>query len=749
MSDKKGLIQCPKCDLFSEKLSFCSYCEHCGQFNRGRWKDSMKNEHLGFSAAVLFSFFSAVILLVVNNFFDLIDKIEYFLTGYVPENSIENYAWLTLLVCALISGYLISLIADVINLRNWEPAKTPRRARRARNKWRTNKKAVLLNILTNTKNPQIKISTLPYFKEDEALLRKLFREQTSTALRKQILKLLSSDKKLVKSVILSDNNQKLRKESLEFLNESELLDIIEHDHPAEIEEAILTKLSLGRDKIVELLQKNLSESSKLELVSQIEDMDTLTDLKEIIQEPSIQTALDTRIVELRDSYIKALWKNTNKHEISAAEILTMIKKERLRAVQKGIIARVNDKDILNEISLSDIDPILKKNAEDRIVKLNEGDKKTEERRIAKEEEERKRATQKALEKKEAAERFASLKIPGVVVYTPNYTSMKQTEAVTAIMMFALQSGNPHLMLDSVPKFTMCLFGELSGETIVEAAYKRAVEREGWRPITPQIQFAFKEGVAQYAIAFPSAADVYGPNITQEPSAADKFSNADAESVKDLLANLGESAKKSGATGIWSWTDSRSGEEKYVVFHSTSESNEFEFEAPDYVSNKVQFWERGSFSVAGRTFVDGPDWAAKDQKKLDAERGGELEKQLFEAIDSEDVESVKTLLKKGASPNAKGGTWSDPALLAAGKKNNPAMVEALLNAGADPSGAANSGWPILAELISGTRDFLVIKALVEAGSDVNIKAPTGVSSLDIAKARDSQDVITLLKNHGAR
>ncbi len=749
MSDKDDLIQCPKCDIFSEKLSFCGYCEHCGQFNRGRWKDRMKNEHLGLSAAVLFSFFCAVILLFINNFFDLIDKIEPILTGYVPEDSIENYAWLTLLVCALIAGCLISLIADKINLRDWEPAKSPRRARRVRNKWRMNQKAVILNILTNAKNPRIKISALPYFKDDEALLRKLFREETSTALRKEILKLLSTDKELVKSVILSDTNQKLRKESLEFLNESELLDIIEHDHTAEIEKAILNTLSHGRNEIVELLQKNLSESSKLELVSQIEDMETLADLKEIIHEPSILTALDTRIVELRDHYIKALWKNINKHEITAADILDMIKKERLRAVQKGIIARVSDKDVLNEISQSDIDPVLKKTSEDRIVKLNEEEKKTEERRLAKEDEKRKAAAEKALEKKAAAAHYASLKIPGVVVYTPNFASMKQTEAVTAIMMFALQSGNAHLMMDSIPKFTMSLFGELSGETIVEKSYNRFAQREGWRPITPQIQFAFKEGVAQYAIAFPSAADVLVINNNRNPSSEEQFSNADAESVKNLLDNLGENAKKSGATGIWSWTDSRSGKEKYVVFHSTSESNEFEFEAPDYVSNKVQFWERGSFSAAGRTFVDGPDWAAKDQKELDAARGCELEKQLFEAIDSEDVESVKTLLTKGASPNAKGGTWNDPALLAAGQKNNPAIVEALLNAGADPSGAANSGWPILAELISGTRDFLVIKALVEAGSDVNLKAPTGVSLLDIAEARGSQDVIALLKKHGAR
>jgi len=708
----------------------------------------MKNEHIGaISGTLLFSFVSAILLAATNSLFNSTKRIELLLKRFVPAYSSENYAWLTLLLCAIIAGYLIMRVVDAIHLHDWEPARAPKLARKAHAKWQADRNAVIRRILDSPGQAEIKISALPFVEDDGALLRKMLSQESSTALRKAILKLLSNDKELMKSVAMSDNNQKLRLEALEYVDESSLVELLEHKHTPEMEKVLLNRLPRGRNEIIDILRRPLSDACKTLLIGQIEDMETLADLKEILKEPPLAKALDARIVELRGRYIDGLWNTAIKKEVTTEKIRKLIEGERLLAVRKGIIARVSSRDVLQELSGSDIDPILKKAVEDRLVKLDEEDRKAEERRQAQQEAKRKKAEEEAREAKATAERKAAGTTPGVIVFSGGYNRMSDADAVTAIMMFALKSGNPHLMMDSIPKFSLPLFGELGGEEIVRAAYKRSIEREGWRPITPQIQFAFKEGVPQFAIAFPALADV----IVSEPASSqdDRFANADADTVKDLLANLGENAKKRGVTGVWSWTDSRSGTVRYAVFYSTAESNEFEFNAPDYVTDKVQFWERGSFSSAGRVFVDGPDWADQDQKRIEAERGGELEMQLFEAIEANDEEAVKSLLARGASANAKGGTWNNPALLEAGQGNKRSIVEALLAAGANASSTTSAGWPVLAELISRKCDIAIIKALVEAGSDVNMLTPTGVTPLSIAEARSSDDVAALLRAHGAR
>lgn len=749
---KKERTACPECHLPSVQLGPNDYCEHCGHFNRAEWKKKNKANRIGLGwGTLLFGFLACMLLLGANSLFDLVDRLEKWLPRLNPSWDSENHAWFALLVAGVAIGLLFTILLELWNMRGDEALKSASRSKKARARWESNRASVIGDALSPNSSPQLRIGALRYVKDDKPRLRELLARKGPTQFRTAIVLLLKEDAELMAKIALDDEDEAVRLAALPFMPTAALVEAMSRETSAPIEKALLSRSKELLDRIVPLMDSPIREPYKLDLIAKTESLDTLADLKAAVKEPTILKALDARIVELRDAYIDTLWGDADREGFTTATILKLIEGERLRAVQKGIIARVTSEDILKELSSRDIDPILKKTAEERMTKLAEEAKKAAKRKLARQVEEREQAAERARMKKAEAERIASMKTPGVVIYSPGYSCMPDSEAVAAIMMFALQSGNPHLMLDSVPKLSLPLFGELSGETIIQSAYKDLVIRKSWRPISPQIQFAFKQGVAQYAIAFPSIADVLGPNAAQEQvtqAEQERFSNADADTLKDLLANLGEKAKKRSVTGVWSWTDSRSGQVKYVVFHSTAESNEFEFEAPDYVTEKVQFWERGSFSVAGRTFVDGPDWAEKDQKKLEDERGGAPEQQLFEAIEAADAEAVKAILAKGASPNAKGGTWSRPALLEAGQKNQLAIVEALLGAGANANATSSSGWPVLAELISATCDFDIVKALVEAGSDVNMKAPTGVTPLRIAEARGSQDVIALLRAHGA-
>ena len=116
-------------------------------------------------------------------------------------------------------------------------------------------------------------------------------------------------------------------------------------------------------------------------------------------------------------------------------------------------------------------------------------------------------------------------------------------------------------------------------------------------------------------------------------------------------------------------------------------------------------------------------------------GGSLDAPLLCAIHGKDPISAEILLQAGASVNA-GGTitasaesinikgqlfgrhWVSPLVLAASENELP-LMQLLLKNKADPNDSRDDGWPLIFFLLD-KPDLL--GALLEAGADVNIKAP---------------------------
>lgn len=78
-------------------------------------------------------------------------------------------------------------------------------------------------------------------------------------------------------------------------------------------------------------------------------------------------------------------------------------------------------------------------------------------------------------------------------------------------------------------------------------------------------------------------------------------------AKKYLKDLGQLCKEEGIYSIWSWIDSRTNEKRYKFLNNISESNDFEFESPEYITDKTMLYENGTMRVAGRELADGPNW----------------------------------------------------------------------------------------------------------------------------------------------
>lgn len=125
----------------------------------------------------------------------------------------------------------------------------------------------------------------------------------------------------------------------------------------------------------------------------------------------------------------------------------------------------------------------------------------------------------------------------------------------------------------------------------------------------------------------------------------------------------------------------------------------------------------------------------------------LDDSLIYAVRDKDVDRVKSLLAAGADPNAlfEGST---PILNLGAGYGNPEIVRALLAAGADVNAKDDCyGYTALEDGTSSGNPEIV-KNLLAAGADVNAKDKKGNTALGHADLMDKNDIIDLLRQHGA-
>jgi ankyrin repeat protein len=119
----------------------------------------------------------------------------------------------------------------------------------------------------------------------------------------------------------------------------------------------------------------------------------------------------------------------------------------------------------------------------------------------------------------------------------------------------------------------------------------------------------------------------------------------------------------------------------------------------------------------------------------------------------DVAMLKIALDGGASAKNVTSRYQGTALIAAAHLGHVEAVQMLIAAKAPLNHVNNLGWTALMEAIvlgnGDARHIAVVRALVEAGCDVNIADRGGLTPLQHARRRGFSEMARILENAGAR
>ena len=114
----------------------------------------------------------------------------------------------------------------------------------------------------------------------------------------------------------------------------------------------------------------------------------------------------------------------------------------------------------------------------------------------------------------------------------------------------------------------------------------------------------------------------------------------------------------------------------------------------------------------------------------------------------DVDLVKLALQLGGKSGNVTSRYEGTALIAAAHLGHDAVVRILIKAGAPLNHVNNLGWTALIEAVilgdGGPRHRQTVKALVEAGADVNIPDRGGVTPLAHAQTRGYTEIAALIE-----
>lgn len=119
----------------------------------------------------------------------------------------------------------------------------------------------------------------------------------------------------------------------------------------------------------------------------------------------------------------------------------------------------------------------------------------------------------------------------------------------------------------------------------------------------------------------------------------------------------------------------------------------------------------------------------------------------------DVATLKVALALGCSPKNITSRYDGTALIAAAHLGHVEVVRMLINAGAPLDHVNNLGWTALIESIvlgdGGRRHTETLRALVEAGANLNLPDRNKQTPLALARRRGFGEMVTILERAGAR
>jgi len=118
----------------------------------------------------------------------------------------------------------------------------------------------------------------------------------------------------------------------------------------------------------------------------------------------------------------------------------------------------------------------------------------------------------------------------------------------------------------------------------------------------------------------------------------------------------------------------------------------------------------------------------------------------------DVSTLKVALSLGASAKNITSRWDGSALISAAHLGHAEVVRTLIRAGAALDHINNLGWTALIESIvlgdGGPRHTDTLRALVDAGANVNLADRSEQTPLSLARARGYKEMVLILQRAGA-
>ncbi|MFP8779580.1 ankyrin repeat domain-containing protein [Hydrogenophaga sp. RWCD_12] len=121
--------------------------------------------------------------------------------------------------------------------------------------------------------------------------------------------------------------------------------------------------------------------------------------------------------------------------------------------------------------------------------------------------------------------------------------------------------------------------------------------------------------------------------------------------------------------------------------------------------------------------------------------------------ADDEETLKVLLQLGASAKQTTSRYDGTALIAAAHLGHDGVVRQLIAAGAPLDHVNNLHWTAVIESIvlgdGGARHQATLKALIDAGANLQLADRSGQTPLALAKARGYSTMVSMLEKAGAR